>query len=976
MVKFKNKFKHVGGNDTSDSVSELSHDDSSVGSSPSMSSAFRSKFAPSRFGKKKKADTAGTRSVGSEPNSISGASLPTSSASANGTGAKSPPQSQASPTSKGDASSVPARERPAPKPVDNKRLQKDAKSRFNIGLVYLKTGDYSKAQENLEHSLYCHIQLAGHDHKLYTNEALFGIASVREKLGDCYFNNEAIADKGMALDHYEEAQRLLKTVHPEDAPDNVTEMLNRVNEKLEAPELRKVHDEARELHELSGGHLVPGREHNRSYDRGDNTNYAVGAAAVGGVAVGATAAAAAPSGSPSGSLAEPGNFFGKVTGKINKIKAKIEDEFDDAENKIKSSHAHHIHHHQDPNLVFDIAMGHLERDNHRTALNHLSSLQTNGAMTNEIFRTSMVEYMMKVGDSAFESAKICVATDAYEGAFAIRRQEEYGGRILELALRGCVKGHKQLAMEEEKKEDYDAAIQHRNRLYQLLDMNNRAIPACQQLVVVAFLHGQMQQFERSEETLSDAIKRLFKGVQSFDLMPKDRIPLLIRCYHMRAICYSKLKKWNKAFEQYDEVLPLIARQDGVKSQTYNSALIHKAALLATTGDHTMANNVLTQYFKNARDLDDGLLVDEADHILALDTRAAAYLHVGSVENAIIVFEQKLAFAKTHPANDEMQSETMHNLGCLLAHEKRHDEALPLLTSALDTRKYIYDGKSKFLFESSWAVAATSQNLGENDKALKEYILLLEKVNKVEDSPINVGTIHNSAGKLFFEDGQIDKAVKSFQSALKWAETSGSSKFKIDTKLNLANSISAKGDIDRALKIYDDILRTSQKDSAEYFLTLYNKSLALITIGEVEEAKEILDKVLDSRLASTKDLKGSLYLTRGKIAISEGDTTAALEYFEKSLGKLEGEESNLTKVSQVKKSMAMVYADLGEYDTAIVTLENMLEDLSKPGIHGKTADILKADTWSYMGRVYQKKDDMSSAKNFSKLGKTIQTLHLE
>lgn len=40
-----------------------------------------------------------------------------------------------------------------------KKLIKDSKARFNIGLVYLKTGDYAKAQENLEHSMYCYIQL-------------------------------------------------------------------------------------------------------------------------------------------------------------------------------------------------------------------------------------------------------------------------------------------------------------------------------------------------------------------------------------------------------------------------------------------------------------------------------------------------------------------------------------------------------------------------------------------------------------------------------------------------------------------------------------------------------------------------------------------------------------------------------------------------------------------------------------------------
>ena len=119
-------------------------------------------------------------------------------------------------------------------------VKDDAKSRFNIGLVYLKTGNYAKAQENLEHSLFSHIQLSVHDAKTYTNDTLFSIAGVREKLGDCYLAiaNTAVVDKFRSLDHYEEARRLLKSVAPKDATDDVTEMLERVKEKLRQPELR------------------------------------------------------------------------------------------------------------------------------------------------------------------------------------------------------------------------------------------------------------------------------------------------------------------------------------------------------------------------------------------------------------------------------------------------------------------------------------------------------------------------------------------------------------------------------------------------------------------------------------------------------------------------------------------------------------------------------------------------------------------
>ena len=70
-------------------------------------------------------------------------------------------------------------------------------------------------------------------------------------------------------------------------------------------------------------------------------------------------------------------------------------------------------------------------------------------------------------------------------------------------------------------------------------------------------------------------------------------------------------------------------------------------------------------------------------------------------------------------HDEMKSDTMHKLGCVLAYKKQHKSALPYLNEALDARKFLFDGKSNTVFESQWAVAAASQTLGDTDRALPD-----------------------------------------------------------------------------------------------------------------------------------------------------------------------------------------------------------------------------------------------------------------
>jgi tetratricopeptide (TPR) repeat protein len=998
MSRFKHKIGRGGGyasgdDGASDIMSELSTDETaSITSNNSKSSAFRTRMQ--RFGKKKrkKKDGAsgsdGTPSVGSPPKTKS-TTPPTAAAVTDGSStAATSARPQSVSNSGGSVSSASRRSRHANQ-SEEKRLQKDAKSRFNIGLVYLKTGDYSKAQDNLEHSLYCHVQLAGHNPKMYTNQSLYQIASVREKLGDCYLGNTAVVDKCLALDHFEEAKRLLESVHPDDAPDNVKEMLERVDEKLKLPELSH-----------SGVRKKP-PSHTKKYEMQGNDKakktlgIGVAAAAVGGAAVAAAANNNAPAGAAAATSPTSGGIkglkggFEKFGQNIEKLGTGIagvglgikdglgeilgldESDYEDAMN-LRSS----ISNMQSEEIeALKMAISHLERDNHRTALNHLLELKECEAMQNASFRILMVEYLMKVANSAMESSKTGVAVESYEEALTIcEHDKDSDAATLSEASKGCSKGHKMLAIECEALGDFRSAIEQRKRACELLESENKIVPACHQLISIAYLHGRVDEYDKSSVILSDACRKLFKGVISLEYMPSDRLQLLVKAYHMRAICFSKMKKWKPALDQYEELLPLIAKESGKGSADYMSLTIRKAALLVTLKSHAAATELLRNYFQMA-DINDSagneLLVEPVDHCLALDTIAAIDLKLGKVDNAISTFEKKLEFIEQHiPRDDEMKSDAMHKLGCLLSYKKKYEEALPLLQSALDARKFLYDGRNKFLFESSWAVAATTQTLGDTDKALADYEILLGKIDFVEDSPINFVIVQNSAGKLFFQDGKIEAAVSSFTKALEGAESQGDDAMKTDIMLNLANALSAKGDIDGAFDLYEDLERMGRrKRTRMYFLTLYNKSLLLIKVGEKEQAKDVLHDIIETRSSKADDTRGNVYITLGILSVEEKQIESGLKYYEDALAMFVDERYDLSSITQAKKLMAMAYMESKKYDMAITILEDALTELSQPGMERKFYQLMKAEVWNSMSKVYQRQGDHSSAKNFAKLCKS-------
>ena len=382
----------------------------------------------------------------------------------------------------------------------------------------------------------------------------------------------------------------------------------------------------------------------------------------------------------------------------------------------------------------------------------------------------------------------------------------------------------------------------------------------------------------------------------------------------------------------------------------------------------MAHNEIIKYFElNSIDISP-LIVDDSDYVLALDTCAATYLKIGNTDKAIQIFEKKLAFVNRLRDSDEMRdmrSDTMHKLGCLLASKNQLNAALPLLNEALDVRRYLYDEKSTSVLESTWAVAATTQTLGDTNRALREYSVLLDKMDKSDDNfPVSSVLIHNSAGKLFSEEGKVDKAIYCFRQALLAADTQ---EMKIEISLNLANSLSANGEENKAMELYDRLLKSkSTKQTKLFFLALFNKSHLLIKLGEVEEAKEMLHKITETPSSLADDVRVSVYLTLGNLSVSDGKQSEALMYFENSLDVVN--DGDVESLVQVKKHIGMTYFVTGQFYKAIDSLEDALKALAER--EGKSTDLLKVDLWNLLSRVYRKKADLSQAKNFANLGKPL------
>jgi tetratricopeptide (TPR) repeat protein len=258
-------------------------------------------------------------------------------------------------------------------------------------------------------------------------------------------------------------------------------------------------------------------------------------------------------------------------------------------------------------------------------------------------------------------------------------------------------------------------------------------------------------------------------------------------------------------------------------------------------------------------------------------------------------------------------------------------------------------------------------LGDTDRSLNAYSELANKKNIIKDLPVDIIRVHNSAGKLYFEDGHADKSVASFRQAVKEAETRHDDEQKHVAELNLANALSSVGMSDEAMELYDKLVsKKALKLSKIFFLALVNKSALLLTLGQVEDAYKILCNIEDTHSANADDVRVRVYLLLGSVALANGQFNAARSYFEDSL---DVADDDLSSIVQAKKGISLSHLLSMQYERAINTLDDLLADVSAQSAESKSAKIIKAEIWNLMAQVYKKQGSLLQAKNFAKLGET-------
>jgi tetratricopeptide (TPR) repeat protein len=254
------------------------------------------------------------------------------------------------------------------------------------------------------------------------------------------------------------------------------------------------------------------------------------------------------------------------------------------------------------------------------------------------------------------------------------------------------------------------------------------------------------------------------------------------------------------------------------------------------------------------------------------------------------------------------------------------------------------------------------SLSRNKEALKNYnaILKLTKNVNEEDALEGKASALGNIGLIYKAKGDLDQALKYYQEALEIDKEISFRQGEANQLGNIGLIYKAQGDLDQALNIFQDILEIHREIGHREGEAndLGNIGNVYYLKGDLDQAlkyqKEALkiDKEIGFREGEASDL-GNI----GVIYRAKGDLDQALKYLEealkihKEIGYRQGEASDLGNIG-------LIYQDKGDLDQALKNQKEALEIDKEMGFREGEANSL-----GNIGLIYQAKGDLDQALKY-------------
>ncbi len=311
---------------------------------------------------------------------------------------------------------------------------------------------------------------------------------------------------------------------------------------------------------------------------------------------------------------------------------------------------------------------------------------------------------------------------------------------------------------------------------------------------------------------------------------------------------------------------------------------------------------ITYYTKTA-----DITKDQKLLVLAKVGTAWSYLKVNNFDQSQKIFEEALAMAQ---AKGIVSDDIFLGQASLYAQKKDDAKALTAYQQLIDQFP-----NSPRIVDAYLGKANTLYTLKNYDEAISAYNTIIEKFSKQDDAKDNVEKAHFGLAWTYLKQGNIDQSIASFQNIM---DSTENKVVKVSALTQIADAYQDGGRLDKALDVYDRILR-DYPDSLYADYVQFRQGIALLKMDKIEPAILSL-KSLKANFPQSQYLKDADYYL-GLAYFKKGDWNAARDQIGDFL-------LNVPKTddlqSQAHYVLASTFFNLKEYDKARQTFETIIK----------------------------------------------------
>jgi tetratricopeptide (TPR) repeat protein/predicted Ser/Thr protein kinase len=287
----------------------------------------------------------------------------------------------------------------------------------------------------------------------------------------------------------------------------------------------------------------------------------------------------------------------------------------------------------------------------------------------------------------------------------------------------------------------------------------------------------------------------------------------------------------------------------------------------------------------------------------------------------------------------VQARLMDTMGRVYDSLGLYDQALPLLESALATRRKLLGEQHLDVAASLAALGTVQWHKGEFDVArvaLEQALQLRERLLGPE-APLVADSLHN-LGNLLWSRGAYDEAQRKLERALTIREKLAPDSADVANSLNSLGAIAfKKGDYTKAGQFWERTLaireRTLGPDHPWVAQTLNNLAIVHTWTNDPAGARPLLERAvhIQEKVLGPKhpDLASAL-MNLGDVLAAMGDNAAAKPYFSRAAAILEEASPNNPELARFWDRIASVDLKQGEvneacglYDRSLALRERVL-----------------------------------------------------